>query len=47
MSPYGITRAMELADLLTQRGIIPALKAQTKKQALHDMLVGAIVVEDR
>lgn len=28
---------MELADLLTQRGIIPALKAKTKKQALHDL----------
>lgn len=28
---------MELADLLTQRGIIPALKAQTKKQALQEL----------
>ena len=35
---------MELADLLSQRGIIPALKAKTKKQALHDLAeLGAAV----
>ncbi len=28
---------MELSDLLTQRGIIPTLKAKTKKQALQDL----------
>ena len=35
---------MELAELLTQRGIIPALKAKTKKQALQELSeLGAIV----
>ena len=35
---------MELADLLTQRGIIPALKAKTKKQALQELAeLGAVV----
>jgi nitrogen PTS system EIIA component len=28
---------MELSDLLLQRGIIPTLKAKTKKQALQDL----------
>ncbi len=28
---------MELLDLLTERSIIPALKAKTKKQALHEL----------
>lgn len=35
---------MELADLLSQRGIIPALKAKTKKQALTELAdLGAVV----
>jgi PTS system nitrogen regulatory IIA component len=33
----GISLAMELADLLSQRGILPSLKAKTKKQALAEL----------